>query len=598
MLSRLNRKTQEYTRGQRVTGHQAVARFCATRKRQTSSCELGHVWEQLEGRLNQDKPAGPIKLGSRWSLLLTAAVTLAILAPLLRSSVFVADEGYVAYGAYRILHGQVPYRDFYIGWAPGQFYVVAGLFGLFGESLDVERFYDLAVRFGIALFIYLIVSRLASRGLAFIAATLTALRLTLLGVPLYSVYPAALLVLVAVWLLTKYFESNRRLLVGAAGCVLGAMFLFRHDLGSYAAVATALAVGARCLWSSCARARVAETIQMQLILFGGWAVVAVPVVVYLLLAAGPQALWENLVQLPLMGVRMWGLPLPPLLPEMNDVALATLPEGTAPLAYLATFSFWANFYAPVFANLLGIFVVAADARSRGPGKVSWPLVLVLLLSSFSFIYARYRPTGSMHLYIPSLTSTIILLTLTHLTKGQIGKAWRTFRYAVPSVFVMFVFPGILIPSVWNSVQVYSSPFDCRSDLPRAGCAYVKPELEASVRHVVSRTLPGEPIYAGPSRHDRIFFYDSVLPFLADRPSALPYHNVLPGVATTEPVQRDIAQRLSDHQVRYLVLYEDDSPPERTEGGKSSGVTYLDDMIRERYRVEAIYGPYSVWRRAE
>ncbi len=40
-------------------------------------------------------------------------------------------------GAFRILDGDVPYRDFWTIYAPGQFYVLAGLFLVFGKHLVV-----------------------------------------------------------------------------------------------------------------------------------------------------------------------------------------------------------------------------------------------------------------------------------------------------------------------------------------------------------------------------------------------------------------------------------------------------------------------------
>ena len=56
------------------------------------------------------------------------------------------DEGLILVGAMRVAAGQVPHRDFYANYGPGQFYTLAWLFDLFGSSVFVERIYDLTLR--------------------------------------------------------------------------------------------------------------------------------------------------------------------------------------------------------------------------------------------------------------------------------------------------------------------------------------------------------------------------------------------------------------------------------------------------------------------
>jgi len=46
------------------------------------------------------------------------------------------DEGIILEGAQRILRGQVLYRDFFSFYTPGSYYFLAGLFKLFGNSLE------------------------------------------------------------------------------------------------------------------------------------------------------------------------------------------------------------------------------------------------------------------------------------------------------------------------------------------------------------------------------------------------------------------------------------------------------------------------------
>lgn len=76
------------------------------------------------------------------------------------------DEGFAVYGAVRSLAGDLPYRDFWTIYAPGQFYVLATLFQIFGESLLIERIWDTVVRHALAALVYLVTARLTSSRIA------------------------------------------------------------------------------------------------------------------------------------------------------------------------------------------------------------------------------------------------------------------------------------------------------------------------------------------------------------------------------------------------------------------------------------------------
>ncbi|HEV7663145.1 MAG TPA: hypothetical protein VGQ62_06385, partial [Chloroflexota bacterium] len=54
-------------------------------------------------------------------------------AVVLRVGIDDLDEGYFAQQAVRILHGQVPYRDFATFYTPGLAYLHAGVFAVLGE---------------------------------------------------------------------------------------------------------------------------------------------------------------------------------------------------------------------------------------------------------------------------------------------------------------------------------------------------------------------------------------------------------------------------------------------------------------------------------
>ena len=51
----------------------------------------------------------------------------------------IGDEGTLVDGAHRVLHGQIPSRDFVEAMGPGSFYWLAAFFRIFGESIGTAR---------------------------------------------------------------------------------------------------------------------------------------------------------------------------------------------------------------------------------------------------------------------------------------------------------------------------------------------------------------------------------------------------------------------------------------------------------------------------
>src|SRR4051794_17785239 len=85
-----------------------------------------------------------------WPIIVVAAGLLCELA-ILRVGIDDLDEGYFVQQATRLLHGQVPYRDFETLYSPGLVYLHAALFAwLGGPSLLAVRAIALVARAGVA----------------------------------------------------------------------------------------------------------------------------------------------------------------------------------------------------------------------------------------------------------------------------------------------------------------------------------------------------------------------------------------------------------------------------------------------------------------
>src|ERR1051325_12193454 len=118
-------------------------------------------------------------------LLLSFALTIAY--PRWRAGIDWRDEGLLAYGAVRVMHGEVPQRDFVSVQPPLSFYTVAGIFKLCGISLVSLRGFGLLVFLLLPLLIYGVGRNFMSPVLSFAAAAPACI----LGLPYCDFVPLA-----------------------------------------------------------------------------------------------------------------------------------------------------------------------------------------------------------------------------------------------------------------------------------------------------------------------------------------------------------------------------------------------------------------------
>lgn len=90
-------------------------------------------------------------------------------------SQFDSDEGIAFQGAMRILRGEIPYRDFFLFYTPGSYYLYAGLFRVFGPSLAVARILLMSYAAMFSFLTYMLARRFSSRAAALFSAALLAL---------------------------------------------------------------------------------------------------------------------------------------------------------------------------------------------------------------------------------------------------------------------------------------------------------------------------------------------------------------------------------------------------------------------------------------
>ena len=141
------------------------------------------------------------------------------------------DEGIVLQGATRVLAGQVPYRDFFSFYTPGSFYLIAGLFRIFGNSFAVART-SLAVTGALCSAItYILARRVCSRGISAFAAVLaTAVGAAFRFLVLHNYY-STLLACLAVLAAVRFVERRTSVWAFAVSSFTALTFLFEQSKG-------------------------------------------------------------------------------------------------------------------------------------------------------------------------------------------------------------------------------------------------------------------------------------------------------------------------------------------------------------------------------
>jgi hypothetical protein len=507
---------------------------------------------------------------SLWSILAAA-----YFGALLTQPPGIYGEGLIVSGAERILHGQLPYRDFNTGYPPAEFYTVAGVFSVFGASLLAERVWDT-------------VWRLAIGGLAVVLARAVTpqqrphplplicvgLITGAVGYRLYPMISGVLPCLAAIWCAVLYLDQRGVRWLFFSGVAGGVAVLYRHDLA--ACVCGAVTV-ASCYQAIAERKR--RWLQIPVILWAGVLLVVAGPVVYFWLSVRHDALVQSFIDFPRISFPGRHVPLP------------------GPESILA----WPVFYLPL------AVIVAAAITLRQTAAAHRPAVVLLLTTNVSALALATQRLDTPHAY-PAIIFSMLLLC------PRIA-AWRLeHRRLLPNLMLFgAIFCYGLVPLfVWTwlmtgpTEDVVSgiAPVDVRrysrneppNEIQRAGPIRLAFDQRQAIVYIQRHLAPGRPLYVGAATQGLAWFNDDLFYFLADRPQATRFDMFVPGITTSAAVQSEILRDIRQKQTEYVVLFRTPPSPEPNLSSVDSGVSILDDAIWQDYIQVAAFGRYTIRRR--
>ncbi len=492
------------------------------------------------------------------------------------------DEGVIAYGAQRILQGDLPYRDFWVLYPPGQLLAIAALFKLFGSSLAVERAWDIALRAAIVLLGYLITARLAPRRYALLTAVMSVVWLQGIRFYGYPLIPALLLTLASVWFFIGFLHNQsviRNLFM--TGLFTGLLVAFRHDIAFYVFIAEGLAVfGVHFIERDAVRSnanRPSNLLHMGIALGAGVAVGALPLVLYLAAEAPAADVFDQLIVF-----------LATVYPAVRSLPYPTIFSGSPE----TIFPFYFHF---VILAIAVLFLVGAQ-HSMPPEKYAQVRKVVLflaLLVGLMFLKSLVRPQLAHLIHVMILSFLLGAVVWSALPRGWL---FHAFGAVLAIAFLAMLAAPIYTAQTelkWQEgLRANSTALSRSANFPRAGGLLVLPDQAAALDYVRAHVPPGEKIFVGNGRHDVVLLNDVLFYFLAERDSATRYHELHPGQVTTASVQRVIIDDLESKNVRVVVLFlGTDRVREPNESARSSHVTLLDDYLKKQYRVAGQAGNY-------
>lgn len=467
------------------------------------------------------------------------------------------DEGIIVTGGMRVLHGDIPHRDFASLYPYGSYYVSATIQFIFGSGLLSFRFFAACIFAGLCSLSYLFSIRM---GLSSFYGTLSSLTICLwcggASVSVRAVFIALFCTLLSLYVLTGNHKHKK--LISLALLLFASTI--RWDIALYGSIAWSVFVATdnRFQWKKfvlCFFAICFATFIFPLLTV--WAIGGATTTI----KAIEQTIVFPVMEFP--SVR--GLSFPLFYPRWNgesraDVMLASLALW-AMLIYIAT-------------SIVQFFINKSTFDSP---RQRLMLTLVVLMAG---LMNQARVRSDFEHCIPALFPFIILMFYS-VSNQHIQK-----KYIIVMTVLLLCLPGALKGKQW--IQSFSyAPFTAKWG--RGIYSENSANYDSLVTSIQNMTFPEDHIFICPEQGETNQSSDLLLYYAAGRLPASYFYEFHPGITDRSDIQQHIINDCIDNNCRLIVRQQLSSNQSAKENNAQISDTLDTFIAKHYYRVRTIHG---------
>ena len=527
-------------------------------------------------------------------------------------SVNVYDEGIVLTAAMRVTAGDVIHRDFYANYGPAEFYFVSWFFKVFGQNVLAERVFDLIVRAGISTVTYYSLVYYSRRWVALVVTAVCVAWLCTVGNHGYPIYPALLLAIGSTLMMTKVLSRNVMVWQPFfAGVLTGLSALFRYDIGFFAFVAHALSTILIVKLARKSLNFVFQDIQKNFTAYVSGAGLPVFLVFlwYFRLGAFDSFLHDVVLFPSQYYARTRGLPFPGLssffvgfgfisisiyLPLVICVAVMV---GFFLRQVTDFFSYEEVVDSRKCINEKGVLVVfiaflVALFYLKGMVRVSVEHVQLALLPSIMLLGVLFEIAKKEKILFRGALSVLALFCIVAASLSCYKKLAYNHNLVLNDLAGFIKFS---VAPTKKTDQFYHNNLSVGEI--STSLFFVADDRSAAVDFINKNSTPGQRIFVGLARHDKVFVNDVSAYFMANRLPSTKWHHFDPGLQTSENIQSEIIVDLEKTKPNYIFIESTwDDVNEPNDSAVSSGVKILDEYILKNYLPAKSFGKISILQR--
>lgn len=503
------------------------------------------------------------------------------------------DEGFIVSGAMLVNDGKLPYKDFLSMYGPGQYYLTAAIYRLFGEELIYVRVLHIIILVSLGLAIFLL-SRRISRSFSTSLLSLAAYAAIVIYAQPNVGYPAitaTLFLLLSVFSLIKWSESMDRRELAMASLMVGVAGLFRWDFGVFGLLALLITA---ILYQLVEGKNSNQSVKLfHCIIFSLMPAVLIIAVVYIPLIfiySNPVQWYKEVPLFSLTEFAKWrGIDY--VRPQFWSFLTKSTPTNfivlILNLAYLAV---------PVLLALaaLAMAMFHVTKRSANPDEKTWFVLDIFFALLCLFLLNQMRVRPGFPQGFPAIVASIPIAALVIKFTGSLIAVEKY----VKNIFITF---GLLaVCSVVTIRYEKWLSFAKEDTMVVRESRYAGIYLESKnknyidlVRYIRNHTKPDEAIFSGVVDHSRLFVNDTLIYFLTARPPADRFLELEPGISNSSYGQEVIVNALQKKNVKLIVLL-DMLSGESNQTSKSNGIHMLNNYIFQNYHLDKTFGKYRVY----